>query len=172
MSRDWSSPMLTMIRSNTGSSDVSDVGTSIPHWNMYCSRPTVFRQTDLPPALGPDMRRMCFWGVSVTESGTISFFSFLSAFSRSGCRALRRFISPVSEIRGIPAMMSSATCAFAMMKSISPRYSAAVRRSGIYGLRKSLNSRSILSISRPSANLSSFIWLPPAPSCPRLTRHI
>ena len=92
LSMDWSSPMSTMILSKTSISDVSDVGISIPHWNMYWRRPTVFRHTDFPPALGPEIRRMCLSGVSVAVRGTISFFSLRRALSRSGCLALRRFI--------------------------------------------------------------------------------
>ena len=105
----WSSPMLTMMRSNTGSSEVSDVGMSMPHWNMYCSRPVVFRQTDLPPALGPEIKRICFCGVRRTVTGTISFCSRLRALSRRGCRAFRRFNSPLWDMTGIPALRSSAT---------------------------------------------------------------
>ena len=102
---------------------------------------------------------MCFCSVRVAVSGTISFLSFLSARSRSGCRALRRFISPFSEIIGMPAMKSSAICALAMMKSVSPRYFAASSSSGIYGLRNSVNSKSMRTISRCSENCSSLIWL-------------
>jgi proline iminopeptidase len=36
-------------------SESSLTGGSNPHWNMYCSNPTVFRQTDFPPAFGPEM---------------------------------------------------------------------------------------------------------------------
>ena len=67
------------------------------------------------------MSNMCFSGVSDAVSGTMSFFSFLSALSSSGWRAFLRFIRPSSEMTGIPAMKSSATCAFAIMKSISPK---------------------------------------------------
>ena len=139
-SSDWSSPMSTMMRSKTIISEVSEVGMSIPHWNMYWSSPTVLRHTDLPPALGPEMRRMCFCSERVAVSGTISFLSFFRARSSSGCLAFLRFISPFSEIIGMPAMKSSAICAFAMMKSISPRYFADSTRSGIYGRRNSENS--------------------------------
>ena len=156
---DWSSPMLTIILSKTGSSDASDVGMSIPHWNIYWRSPTVFRHTDFPPALGPDMRRMCLAGLRLAVRGTMAFFSLRSALSRSGWRALRRLSSPLSDITGIPAMKSSAICAFAIMKSISPRYLAPPRRSGIYGRRKSVNSRRIRRISLCSEKRSSFIWL-------------
>ena len=76
--------MDTMIRSKTGSSDVSEVGMSMPHWNMYCNRPTVLRQTDLPPALGPEIIRMCLAGVRVAVNGTMDLPSFRRAFSSSG----------------------------------------------------------------------------------------
>ena len=102
-SRDWSSPMDTIMRSNTGSSDVSDVGMSIPHWNIYCRRPVVFRHTLFPPALGPEIRRMRFWGVRVTVSGTIAFFSRFRDLSRRGWRALRSLRAPSSLTTGIPA---------------------------------------------------------------------
>ena len=102
---------------------------------------------------------MCFSGVSDAVSGTIFFFSLRRALSRSGWRALRRLSSPLSEITGMPAMKSRATCAFAMMKSISPRYLAPSSMSGIYGRMKSVNSRRMRRISLCSENLSSFIWL-------------
>ena len=104
----WLSPMLTTILSKIGSSEVSDVGMSIPHWNMYWSSPVVFRQTDLPPALGPEMRSMRFFSLRLMVSGTILRPSDLSAFSRRGCLALRRDRLPSLEIIGIPAIMSRA----------------------------------------------------------------
>ena len=69
---DCSSPMSMNIEPKTGSSDISDAGTGNPHWNMYCTMPVVFRQTDLPPALGPDMTRMRLRLSSCMFSGTIS----------------------------------------------------------------------------------------------------
>ena len=156
---DWSSPMDTMIRSNTGSSEVSEVGMSMPHWNMYCSRPTVLRHTDLPPALGPEIRRMCFSGVRVAVRGTIGRPSLRRAFSSSGWRAFRSSSSPFSDRMGMPAMKSRATPAFAIRKSISPRKIAAAERSGIQGRRNSENSCRMRAISRVSANRSSAISL-------------
>ena len=122
--------MLTAMRSNTGSSELSEVGMSIPHWNIYWSSPTVLRQTDLPPALGPDISRMRFCGVRVTVSGTMLRPSRERAFSSSGWRALRRDRLPSSEMTGIPATMSSAVCALAIRKSTSPRKAAPASRSG------------------------------------------
>ena len=35
--------------------------TTFVHCSIYCSKPTVFKQTDLPPAFGPDIIRIrCF----------------------------------------------------------------------------------------------------------------
>ena len=83
-SSDWSSPMLTTMLLKTGSSELSDVGISIPHWNMYCSRPAVLRQTDLPPALGPEMSSMRLAGVRLMVSGTMALPSRFSALSSRG----------------------------------------------------------------------------------------
>ena len=156
-SRLWSSPIESIICSKTGSSEVSEVGTSMPHWNMYCSSPAVLRHTLLPPALGPEMSRMCFSGFSSREMGTIFRPSPASAFSSSGWRAFRSTSRPSSEITGIPAVYSMAVRAFAIMKSSSPTNSAATSRSGTYGRRKSENSISMRSISSSSSPRSSWI---------------
>ena len=132
---------------------------SMPHWNMYWSRPTVFRHTDLPPALGPEMSRMCFCGVSFTVNGTISLPSFFRDLSRSGCLALRRSISFSSDIIGIPATKSSDVCALAMRKSSSPMHLAPSRSSGTNGRTQSLKSYSMRAISRDSAKCNSLISL-------------
>ena len=112
----------------------------MPHWNMYCSSPVVFRHTDFPPAFGPEISSSLFLSVSVTVSGTICRPSAFRAFSSRGCLALRRLRLPSSDIMGIPAMKSSAVLALAMRKSVSPMNSAPLTSSGIYGLRNSLNS--------------------------------
>ena len=52
--------------------EASEAGTGMPHCIMYCKRATVFRQTDLPPALGPEMSRMRPREGSETSSGFIS----------------------------------------------------------------------------------------------------
>ena len=83
-SRDWSSPMQTSSLSKIGSSELSEVGMSIPHWNIYCSRPTVFRQTDLPPALGPEISSILLSGFRFTLRAEILFPSFFRLFSSKG----------------------------------------------------------------------------------------
>ncbi len=55
---------------------------------MYCTMPVVFRQTDLPPALGPEMTRMCFRRSSCRSIGTISRPAARSVCCSSGWRAL------------------------------------------------------------------------------------
>ena len=61
------------------------------------------RHTLFPPALGPEIRRMCFCGVRVTVSGTIAFFSRLKDLSRRGWRAFLSLREPSSLTTGIPA---------------------------------------------------------------------
>ena len=86
---DCSSPMSMKIDRKTGSSETSDAGTGNPHWNMYWMMPVVFRQTDLPPALGPEMTRIRPWRSSRISSDTISRPWARRVCCRSGWRALR-----------------------------------------------------------------------------------
>ena len=123
--------MLTDILSNMGSSEVSEVGISMPHWNMYCSSPVVFRHTDFPPAFGPEISSMRLVGVRVMVSGTMLRPSAFRAFSSSGCLAFLRLRLPSVEITGIPAMKSRAVWALAIRKSVSPRKAAPFSSSGM-----------------------------------------
>ena len=54
---DWamlcSSPMSAMTRLKTGSRAPSAAGTRSPAWCMSARRPSVFRETVLPPVFGP-----------------------------------------------------------------------------------------------------------------------
>jgi len=38
---------------------------------MYCSKPTVFKQTDLPPAFGPEITVILFSAFNSMLSGTM-----------------------------------------------------------------------------------------------------
>ena len=100
---------------------------------------------------------MCFSGVNVTVSGTICFPSLWRERSRRGCLALRRFISPFSEMIGIPATKSRDVWALAIRKSSSPMHLAPFSKSGTDGLIQSLKSYNIFAISLVSAKWSSFI---------------
>ena len=155
-SNDCSSPISMNMSSNILNSLTSLAGTSNPHWNMYCSIPTVLRHTDFPPAFGPEMTRRCLSGVRVRVRGTICFFSFLSAASRIGWRPFTIFMVSSCEMMGFPASICIATRALALMKSISPMNLAPSINCGRYGRRKSVNSLNILKISLCWANISSF----------------
>ena len=85
--------------SKTGSSETSETGTGNPHWNMYCTMPVVFRQTDLPPALGPEMTRMRLRRSSCKSSGTISRPAARSVCCNSGWRAF--FSTSLSSVERI-----------------------------------------------------------------------
>ena len=74
--------------SNSVMREPSAIGTSIPHCIMYCTRPTVCRHTDLPPALGPEMSRMrCSGRLSSMSSGTMLLPWARSCRKSSGWRA-------------------------------------------------------------------------------------
>ena len=152
---DWLSPISINISLNTGSSEDSAVVISMPHCIIYWSSPTVLRQTDFPPALGPEIRRILLSGFSCKSSGTIFFPSLFRFSSSNGWRALWRRTSPDTEMTGLPAAKRDATIAFADIKSSSPIYSAEAIISGRYGLRNSVNSVRILTISLCSAKWSS-----------------
>ena len=74
---DCSSPMSMKIWSKMPMSEVLSIGTGRPHCIIYCSRPTLFRHTDLPPALGPEMIRIRFSGSNRMSNGTTSLWCFL-----------------------------------------------------------------------------------------------
>ncbi len=43
---------------------------------LYCKSPTVFKQTDLPPAFGPDIKIILCLSLKKISKGTTSRFSF------------------------------------------------------------------------------------------------
>ena len=72
-SMDCSSPISINILWKIPNLLLSSTGTGSPHWNMYWRSPAVCRQTDFPPALGPDIR-MIRWSSLISRlSGTTSF---------------------------------------------------------------------------------------------------
>ena len=129
-SMDCSSPISTKISSKMRNSEISAAGTRIPHWNIYCSNPAVLRQTDFPPAFGPDIISRCFCGVNVSVRGTICFFSLLRVASRMGWRPRMSLYSLSLDIMGFPASIFMESSAFALMKSSSPINSALSSRLG------------------------------------------
>ena len=142
--------------SNTGNSEFSSTGTGKPHWNMYCSNPTVFRHTDLPPALGPEMTSMRRPRSSFRSRGTTCFPSRASVCRSSGWRAERSHSVPSSERTGFTHSFSAAQRAFARIMSMQARYSPARAIPGASGRIRSVNAVSIRTTSRRSAYSSSF----------------
>ena len=108
-----SSPISIMILANTPAFDLSLIGTEMPHCNMYCTSPTVFRHTDLPPAFGPDIISIRFSSVRVISSGTTVFPCLFSERSRSGWRASIQSICGRRSTVGSMAFISFAVSAFA-----------------------------------------------------------
>ena len=116
-SRDCSSPMSMSILWNIPNLLDSSTGTGIPHWNIYCNKPAVCRQTDLPPALGPEIRIIRWSSFISISRGTTSFpFAFKLRYSR-GCFALYHSMEGVSSKRGTMAFTRMAKSAFARTKS-------------------------------------------------------
>ena len=71
-----SSPMSIMMFLKIPVVERSLMGMLTPHCNMYCNKPTVFMQTDLPPALGPDIIKMRWSLLRIMSSGTTFFPCF------------------------------------------------------------------------------------------------
>ena len=87
-----SSPMSMKMLSKTPVREFSPIGTGSPHCNIYCNRPTVLRQTLLPPAFGPLMTRMRCRRLSAISSGTIFLPCRRSERSSIGWRVHQRSI--------------------------------------------------------------------------------
>ena len=96
----------------------SPTGMLSPHCSMYCSSPTVLRHTDLPPALGPDMMSMRFWGVRMMSSGTTCLSCFSNDRRSRGCEAPIQSMYGRGCSCGSMALMSLANSALARTKSI------------------------------------------------------
>ena len=134
-------------------------GIGIPHCNMYCSNPTVLRHTDLPPALGPDIKRIRFLLDSLMSSGTTDFPFFFNDFSSNGCMAMLQSISGFVEISGCMDFVLIANFAFARVKSISAKNSKFCSISCTSGRILFVISSNIRCISRLSSASNSLILL-------------
>lgn len=111
----------------------SCIGTSIPHCNIYCNNPTVLRQTDLPPALGPDIIRIRCFSVNSMSSGT----TFLPCLARescsNGCTAIVQSSNCVFSNAGFIPDICRENKLLARIKSISARNSYDCNTSGMEG---------------------------------------
>ena len=132
--------MSIIMFSKTGNSLVCEQVAGIPHCTVYCNMPTVLRATLLPPALGPEITRICLFGLSSRSIGTTFLPSFASEASNSGCLPFAILRVPSVERIGLPASIPLAHSAFERIKSTSPTKRAASISSARYGRRKSVNS--------------------------------
>jgi hypothetical protein len=83
--------------------------------------PIVLRQTDLPPAFGPDISKIrCSLLIKIFR-GTIFFPCSDNAISNTGCRAFTQFKIGLGESVGQIASNLIAKLALALIKSIIPR---------------------------------------------------
>ena len=129
--------MSIMMSSKRPALERSLTGMGRPIWSMYWSRPTVFRHTDLPPALGPEMIRMRPSLVSVisrgmmrcgllsrgSSSSSVEGRVSASARSSSGWRASIQSMTGASATWGAVARIDSANWSLAWMRSIWARKS-------------------------------------------------
>ena len=157
-----SSPMSIIMVSKTPIVLFSFIGTLSPHCTIYCSSPTVFRHTDLPPALGPLMMRIlgCMPSLSslpvrVMSRGTMSLFWRFKELRNRGWHACTQSICGWDSTSGSMALNSCANCVLACMKSISPRNFILSNMPSTSGRISSLTSESIFIISLFSSASSS-----------------
>ena len=122
---------------------------------MYCNKPTVFRQTDLPPAFGPEMMRIRCSLFNSISSGT----TFLPCLANESCNrgwiAVVQSKTCLSSNTGLIAFIWMAQCALARIKSISARNSYDCRIAGTCGRTVAENSVKIRMISLRSSASSS-----------------
>ena len=154
-----SSPMSMNMLPNTPVRERSPIGTERPHCSMYCTRPTVFRHTDLPPALGPEIISIRFSCVSVMSSGTTALPCLPSERASRGWTARIQSMWGRGSTHGSMPLVSRARAALALMKSMaaSSLYDSSMGRT--WGRTRAANSVSILIISRRSSASSSLIRL-------------
>ena len=88
---------------------------------MYCKSPVVWRQTDFPPALGPEITSIRLSVVRPILSGTTFFPAFLNKRYSRGWTAFCQLIPGLSDNEGLIPLMLFANNALALIKSINPR---------------------------------------------------
>ena len=142
------------------------MGMLSPHCNIYCSSPTVFRHTDLPPAFGPliisSRPRVLLLPSSVLllpsrrmSSGTTFLSCFASERCNSGCMALIQSICGSAFTSGSKACICSAISALACIKSMVARNWYESSTSCTWGRSSSENTVRMRIISLRSAASSS-----------------
>ena len=116
-----SSPISIITLSKMPTVDLSPTGMLSPHCTIYCNKPTVLRHTDLPPALGPEIIRICLSLLRMMSRGTTFFPCFSSDSCNKGCRDCIQSTCGLSVISGSIAFVSFANSALARIKSIVAR---------------------------------------------------
>ena len=163
---------------NTPTVLLSLMGTDRPHCTIYCSSPTVFRHTDLPPAFGPliisSRPSVLLFPSSVfllpssffplpssrrMSSGTACLSCFFSERCSKGCIALIQSMVGSCCTVGSKACICSAHCALACIRSIMARNRYDSSTCSTCGRSSSLNTVRIRIISRLSAASNSRILL-------------
>ena len=154
-----SSPMSMNMLPNTPVRERSPTGTERPHCSMYCTRPTVFRHTDLPPALGPEIISIRFSCVSVMSSGTTALPCLPSERASSGWTARIQSMCGLGLTAGSIPLMSWAKLALAFIRSIVARNLYDSNIGFTWGRTSFAKSVSMRIISRRSSDSSSLILL-------------
>ncbi len=88
---------------------------------MYCNKPTVFKQTDFPPAFGPEIISILFFSFSLNDNGTTDLFCFFSDNSRRGCTAFSHSRQAWFSNTGKTELKSCDNLALLFRKSISAK---------------------------------------------------
>jgi len=155
-----SSPISIKNLPNRPASVPSPAGIVIPHCSMYWTSATVLRQTDFPPALGPEIRSILSLLLMVIVSGTTSRPAVRAKESvSSGWRTLIHLMCGASATEGMMQLSLLPKMAFALIKSISARKLQFSSSSSMYGLMVSARAVRIRTISRFSSCSSSVISL-------------
>ena len=117
------------------------------------------RQTDLPPALGPEISKIRRSFVSSMSNGTTFLLCLANEICSSGCTAAPQSIHCLFSNAGLMAPVCWANNALARMKSISAKNSYDCSTSGINGRNSSVNSINMRIISCRSSISSSLTRL-------------
>ena len=135
----------------------------MPHCNIYCNKPTVFqRQTDLPPAFGPEIMRIrCFLFSSISK-GTTFPPCLASESLQQRCTAIVQSSNLFISIGGFQTIGLYGEITFARIKSISAKIRTTEGISGIDGrktLENSVRMRIISRLSSPSEFADAVVCL-------------
>ena len=156
---DCSSPMSIISCRNIPACEASPAGTVKPHCSMYCSSAAVFRQTDFPPAFGPEITSIRLPSRRTMSNGTTSLPTSGRRLHRTGCRACSQCRIGLGVRVGAILFSCRPTRALARTKSTSATNCCTCIRSPNSGRKRLAKSINMRMRSRRSAPSSSRIWL-------------